>query len=167
MFLPLVCAQPPSVATATSDKKEWTSAGGGSGSGSTLPQTATLRAALPKLVQKYNINSMLDSSCGSKFGMPLVLREIQQSNPGFRFMGTDVVCSLIKKHVETFQNESNWNFQVRPPASIQGSACRFYPGFGLSGFGYPTARGCAKAWLTHVFSKPILLLANSALATTA
>jgi len=107
------CVRPLSIACHyTSDKKEWTSAGGGSGSGSTLPQTATLRAALPKLVQKYNINSMLDSSCGSMFWMPLVLRDIQQSNPGFRFMGTDVVCSLIKKHVDTFKNESNWNFQV-------------------------------------------------------
>ncbi len=42
----------------------WTGEGGGSGPGSTLEKTATLRALLPKLIAKYNITSMLDAPCG-------------------------------------------------------------------------------------------------------
>lgn len=54
---------------------------------------------------------MLDSSCGRMFWMPLVLDEVEQQNSDFRFMGTDVVCSLIDKHVQTYANRTNWQFQ--------------------------------------------------------
>jgi len=59
---------------------------------------------------------MLDSSCGSMHWMPLVLKEAAAANnkSDFSFMGTDVVCSLINKHVVTFANQTNWKFQVRP-----------------------------------------------------
>jgi hypothetical protein len=86
--------------------------GEGSGPGSSLALTTRIRAALPALIKKYNINSMLDSSCGSMHWMPLVLREAKAHNKGFKFMGTDVVCSLIDKHRETFKNETDWKFQV-------------------------------------------------------
>lgn len=86
--------------------------GEGSGLGSSVSYTKNIRATLPGLIKKYSINSMLDSSCGSMHWMPLVLKEVQAANKGFRFMGTDVVCSLIDKHQQTFKDETNWNFQV-------------------------------------------------------
>jgi hypothetical protein len=64
------------------------------------------------LIKKYGINSMLDSSCGSMHWMPLVLKEVQQQKPDFKFMGTDVVCSLIDKHMQTYKDQPNMKFQV-------------------------------------------------------
>lgn len=80
--------------------------------GSDLAWTSTLRAELPNIVTKYNVSSMLDSSCGSMHWMPLVLEQLEAQNPsGFRFMGTDVVCSLVGRHKLAFVNHSNWQFQ--------------------------------------------------------
>lgn len=55
---------------------------------------------------------MLDSSCGSMHWMPLVLQEHEKKQKDFKFMGTDVVCSLIDQHKVTFVNHTNWQFQV-------------------------------------------------------
>lgn len=103
------------VLLACSDTKMWGAGannGDGSGLGSSVPYTAKIRAALPALIKKYKINSMLDSSCGSMHWMPLVLREVKAQNKEFRFMGTDVVCSLIDRHLKTFKKETDWKFQV-------------------------------------------------------
>jgi len=97
---------------ASSAKKEWGQASGGSGDGSTLDYTANVRRHLLDVLSRYNVTSMLDSSCGSMIWMPLALRQHQQEQPGFRFMGTDVVCNLTEQHKVTYANESNWQFQV-------------------------------------------------------
>jgi len=91
--------------------KVWSAAGGGSGDGSTLEYTSNIRRMLLDVLARYNISSMLDSSCGSMHWMPLVLQQRQQEQPGFKFMGTDVVCNLIEQHKVTFANETNWQFQ--------------------------------------------------------
>lgn len=66
--------------------KAWGVEGGGSGPESNLQQTATVRAALVSLLTRYNITSMLDSSCGGMTWMPLVLNNItaRLSLPGHR-----------------------------------------------------------------------------------
>jgi hypothetical protein len=70
-----------------SAKKIWSTEAGGSGPGSSLQSTANLMAALTGLIKKYGINSMLNSSCGSMHWMPLVLKEVQQQKPDFKFRG--------------------------------------------------------------------------------
>ena len=75
--------------------KEWGEFGGGSGWGSTTEYTEVVRAELAQVVRELNITSLLDSSCGSMHWMPLALANITASQPGFRFMGTDVTCDLI------------------------------------------------------------------------
>ena len=102
-----------------SAKKIWGKGGGGSGDGSAVPYTATIRAALPALITKYKIRSMLDSSCGSMHWMPLVLREVQDKDKEFRFMGTDVACSQIQQHKVTFKLNKTMSFQVRLLCSKQ------------------------------------------------
>eukprot|EP00775_Hariotina_reticulata_P009451 gene9451-9617_t len=91
--------------------KVWGSEGGGSGLGSTLNYTMNIRQQLPKLIAKYNISSMLDSSCGSMHWMPMVVQEATQARPDFKFMGSDVVCSLVEKHKASFANRTNMQFQ--------------------------------------------------------
>jgi hypothetical protein len=69
-----------------------------------------VRAALPGIIKRYNITSMLDSSCGSMLWMPLVLAEVEREQPGFRFHGSDVVCPLIANHTTTFAHKTNYAF---------------------------------------------------------
>ena len=90
----------------------WGAGGGGSGDGSTLDYTATVRGLVSDVLTRYNVSSMLDSSCGSMHWMPLVLGEREKARADFRFMGTDVVCMLIDQHKQTFSNHTNWDFQV-------------------------------------------------------
>jgi hypothetical protein len=93
------------------EKKLWSEAGGGSGPGSDVQFTARVREGLLAILQKYSIRSMLDSSCGSMVWMPITLRAIAATVPDFKFLGTDVACSLIDKHRQAFANETRWGFQ--------------------------------------------------------
>ena len=86
----------------------WGKDGGGSGTGSSLAATASLRASLANLIAKYRIKSFLDSSCGSMHWMPLVAKAAHEADPEFRFTGSDAVCSLIKQHQATFVTDSAW-----------------------------------------------------------
>ena len=90
----------------------WSNAGGGSGTGSTLEYTRAVREALPRIVKRYGVRSMVDSSCGSMHWMPLALAEIEKDAPGFRFFGSDVVCPLIERHRKNFTAaHPNWKFE--------------------------------------------------------
>ena len=86
----------------------WGSDGGGSGTGSSLAATASLRTSLTDLIAKYRIKSFLDSSCGSMHWMPLVAKAAHEADPAFRFTGSDAVCSLIEGHQATFATNSSW-----------------------------------------------------------
>lgn len=89
---------------------EWSSMGGGSGDGSTLNATQRLRHILPQLIAKYNISSMIDTSCGSMHWMPHVLATVKSWSPNFKFHGSDVVCNLTDRHPKTFVDEPHWSF---------------------------------------------------------
>ena len=86
----------------------WGSDGGGSGTGSSLAATASLRASLTGLIAKYRIKSLLDSSCGSMHWMPLVAKAAHEADADFKFTGSDAVCSLITLHQATFAADSAW-----------------------------------------------------------
>jgi hypothetical protein len=72
-----------------------------------------VRQHLTDVLTRYNVTSMLDSSCGSMHWMPLVVAEQEKAKPDFRFTGTDVVCSLIERHKQTFASRPNMRFEVR------------------------------------------------------
>ena len=90
------------------DTQLWGKDGGGSGTGSSLAATASLRASLVDLIAKYKVKSFLDSSCGSMHWMPLVAKAAHAADPEFTFTGSDAVCSLIKSHKTTFAADSSW-----------------------------------------------------------
>jgi hypothetical protein len=79
--------------------------------GSSLERTKNIRATLLDVITRYNITSMLDSSCGSMLWMPTLLQEVEEKQTGFRFFGTDVACGLIDKHKQTFADNKNWGFE--------------------------------------------------------
>ena len=140
MLQPAANSQPPLLALRCSGKKLWGYEGGGSGLGSTLNYTANVRQQLLTVLSRYNISSMLDSSCGSMHWMPLVLQEREKSKPDFRFMGTDVVCNLISNHTVNFAAHKNWNFKVRWGVQLGGRVLSLGPG--CSCWGLQLAVGC-------------------------
>jgi hypothetical protein len=83
----------------------------GSGPGSTLEYTSNMRNQLLNFLINHNVQTIMDSSCGSMYWMPHVLESYAKINPGFHFLGLDVTCSLIAQHKLMFQNNTNWSFQ--------------------------------------------------------
>ena len=62
-----------------------------SGPGSSLAQTAAIRAELPKIVQRYAIRSLFDAPCGDLYWMSRILGEM-----GIRYVGGDIVPEVIE-----------------------------------------------------------------------
>lgn len=67
-----------------------------SGSGSSLEQTAAVRAALPNLLQHLDARTLIDAPCGDLFWMQHV------ELPGVRYIGLDIVPELIKRNNSRF-----------------------------------------------------------------
>jgi hypothetical protein len=67
-----------------------------SGGGSNLEQTATLRAALPEILIKLHVQSLLDAPCGDFHWMRYVDLEVE------RYIGGDIVQELVGRLQETY-----------------------------------------------------------------
>lgn len=91
--------------------REWGHYAQGSGPGSTLEYTGILRQHLFEFLREHNVTSLLDSSCGSMFWLPEVLRTYATVNPSFRFLGLDVACDIIEQHKLRFENDTQWSFR--------------------------------------------------------
>lgn len=75
----------------------WHRAESRSGSGSTLEQTQIIRKALPNLIRKYRIETMLDIPCGDHHWMQHV--EFPDS---LNYKGADLVEDLIADNAKSF-----------------------------------------------------------------
>ncbi|MEG4179544.1 MULTISPECIES: class I SAM-dependent methyltransferase [unclassified Microcoleus] len=72
-------------------KNLWSDPESGSGSGSNLAATESLRTALPRIFEKYDIRRVLDVPCGDFNWMRLVI----EGNQNLYYTGGDIVGSLI------------------------------------------------------------------------
>jgi len=85
--------------------KYWTSFkfGSASGFGSNLNTTEKIRKAIPAILAKYRVSSMLDLPCGDFYWMSKV-------NLGdTRYIGGDIVADIIDKNNKKFSSEK-YNF---------------------------------------------------------
>lgn len=80
------------------EKNFWNSDESNSGEGSTLDATLSIRKALPEIIKKYEIKSMLDIPCGDYNWM-------QSVELGCDYIGADVVENVIKKNTEKHKKE--------------------------------------------------------------
>ena len=76
-----------------------------SGTGSNLEQTKIILENLPKIINKYQIKSILDLPCGDFYWM----KEYDYKN--IKYIGADIVPELIKKNKSQF-SRNNINFQT-------------------------------------------------------
>ena len=94
-------------------EKDWGSAGGGSGPGSTLDYTRHVRSLLFNFITHRGVKTMVDAPCGSFHWMPTLLRRLERSHHALdEYTGLDVVESIIEVSKITYVNTSSWHFRV-------------------------------------------------------
>ncbi len=86
-----------------------------SGPGSTMKSTALLRQALPNLLTKYEIQSMLDIPCGDAYWISQTLPK------GINYIGADIVPALITTN--STEKSDLGRFQVLDLVSSQLPKC--------------------------------------------
>lgn len=77
-----------------------------SGEGSNLFQTQVIRDAIPRIINDFNIKSMIDAPCGDWYWMRHVKLDVD------KYTGIDIVDPLIKANNKKFANESV-SFEVK------------------------------------------------------
>lgn len=77
----------------------WGSSESHSGTGSELAATITIRKELPRLLEKYQIKTMLDAPCGDWNWMRHVDLPVE------KYLGVDVVASVVDVNNERYGND--------------------------------------------------------------
>jgi hypothetical protein len=90
----------------------WSADGGGSGTGSTVSATATLRAYLEMLVYRHQVTRVLDAPCGSSHWWPELLARLRAVVPCFTYAGVDVVGSVVEASRAAHAGDALTSFQV-------------------------------------------------------
>jgi len=95
-------------------KNVWTEAGGGSGSGSTLPVTENIRAVLRAVALKHHVRTMVDAPCGALVWMPTVLESIEEdARPDtLNYYGVDAAVDVIDGVSTRLAAHENWSFHT-------------------------------------------------------
>jgi hypothetical protein len=109
------------------DRAHWGKSGGGSGEGSE-PEAATGAGTILEHVlldKDFKITSFADIGCGSFVWLPSVLDKVdaqRDSQHPIRFIGVDVVKSLMKRHTDEYLiKRPHWSFLVADASSASSS----------------------------------------------
>ena len=94
--------------SAVYNRKRWSTAGNGSGPGSTLKNTESVRKFIDALINKHQITSIVDVSCGAMCWWPSLL----ENHPDIQFYGRDVAGDLIQKLKQKYKHKENWEFEA-------------------------------------------------------
>ncbi|CAD7949964.1 unnamed protein product, partial [Amoebophrya sp. A120] len=95
------------------ENENWSSAGGGSGPGSTVNATAGLREQLHTIIKERNIDIMLDVPCGAMEWTSVFLREVWKYKKDFQYVGIDIADTPLDEAKARFSAaESGNNIQL-------------------------------------------------------
>lgn len=109
---------------------EWGEEGQGSGMGSSLEQTNTLRIILEMVIYRFAATSFLDAPCGSAFWWKEMLPRIRENIPCFRYHGVDVAPLAIERAKDLHANDEFTTFtlgdvsRVPLPVGVDLALCR-------------------------------------------
>jgi len=81
----------------------------GSGSGSTVAITDRARKAIMTVVKKYKIKTIIDAPCGDLTWMRILFPAFEEL--GVKYIGVDIVPTLIAKHNNEFAGNEMVTFQ--------------------------------------------------------
>ena len=79
--------------------------------------TKRTRLIVELLITRYKVNALIDSPCGGMLWMPTVIDRVHHFIPKFRYLGVDVVPSVIAKHKAKFASKPWYNFVVMDMSS--------------------------------------------------
>jgi hypothetical protein len=80
-------------------KNTWASSESVSGTGSSISQTKTIIQELPKLIEQFNIKSLVDAPCGDLNWMKEIYRIVES------YIGIDIVEEIIEQNKKKFQTD--------------------------------------------------------------
>ena len=83
------------------NNKRWPSLESVSGPGSTIKYTQSIRKEIPRLLEEFNVRTILDAPCGDYNWFRLIER-----NEDVKYIGGDIVSSLIEKNNECFADQN-------------------------------------------------------------
>ena len=89
----------------------WGSEGGGSGTGSKLKATRGAIRAVTTVVREYQIGSIVDAPCGAMLWQQGMIESLTHRNPRLRYLGLDVVPSVLKRNTKKFADSRLVSFQ--------------------------------------------------------
>lgn len=84
--------------------RKWGNEGRGSGPGSNKLNAASTRRVLEGILADYDISSMIDASCGAIDWTEDFLEETFKKNSSFKYLGIDVVESVIEENSRRVNN---------------------------------------------------------------
>jgi hypothetical protein len=87
-------------------ENHWCSDESVSGGGSELAYTEELRKRLPEIIEKYEVNTLVDAPCGDFNWMKEVVNKTD-----IRYIGLDIVDSIVEKN-RAENNKTNVEFKV-------------------------------------------------------
>ena len=88
------------------ERKSWGEEGNGSGTGSMLHTTVSVRNFITDLIQNQGVRKIVDVSVGGMTWWPEVLDQF----PEVEFFGYDISLIKTKENKEKFREKSNWKF---------------------------------------------------------
>jgi hypothetical protein len=84
----------------------WGLEGGGSGTGSMVHTTVSVRKLFSFFIETQNVQTIVDVSVGAMAWWPLILDNF----PHVNFYGFDISLSKIQENKERFSEKKNWKF---------------------------------------------------------
>ena len=96
----------------TCARGSWGDDGNGSGGAFTLEYTERTRALIELLVYKYDVDVLVDVPCGHMAWMPEALDRIFSSKPNFKYLGLDIVPSVIQSIIKRFEKAKRMHFRI-------------------------------------------------------
>ena len=102
------------------DNEMWTSAGCGSGPGSELSAVLPMCVKLARFIDRENIRSIVDLSCGGMAWWPTALAFAQSD---VRFHGVDISSTAINRNKAALRSFANISFEVGDATSFAPDAC--------------------------------------------
>jgi hypothetical protein len=90
----------------------WTTEGGGSGEGSSIENAIAANYIVKMVMYQFGLTSLLDAPCGAVHASwtSKLLKELTKSISCLRYVGVDVVDSVIEKNKKAFANQDHLSF---------------------------------------------------------
>lgn len=88
------------------DNKLWGDEGNGSGTGSMMHTTVSIRSLIEDLIENHGVNTIVDVSVGGMTWWPTVLEKF----PAVKFFGYDISLTKTQENKKRFAANKNWKF---------------------------------------------------------